>query len=93
MALVSSLHGRADGLVAQDLLDLSKGSPRHSPLASPTARSGHGGTTPRVATQLNWFRGNSISCLNGSPSAIRLRKVPPFVIPCPPLTQNITDLS
>lgn len=78
MALVIFLHGRANGLAVQDLLDLSKGSPRQSPLASPTSR-GHGGNTPRVATQLNWFRGNSISCLNGSPSAIRLRKVAPPV--------------
>lgn len=61
--------------MVQDLLDLSKGSPSRSPLTSPTLSRGHGGTTPRVATQLNWFRGNSISCLNGSQSAIRLRKV------------------
>lgn len=65
----------------QDLLDLSKGSPSQSPLASPTASRGHGGTTPRVATQLNWFRGNSISCLAGSPSAIRLRKVRTPIMP------------
>ncbi|BDA46664.1 probable tetratricopeptide repeat protein 37 at C-terminar half [Coccomyxa sp. Obi] len=68
------LYGGSIPIYKSDLLDLSKGSPRQSPLASPTAR-GHGGNTPRVATQLNWFRGNSISCLNGSPSAIRLRKL------------------
>lgn len=75
------------GLAVQDLLDLSKGSPRQSPLASPTHSRGHGGNTPRVATQLNWFRGNSISCLNGSPSAIRLRKVGPSASPAPTVLQ------
>ncbi|KAK9918866.1 hypothetical protein WJX75_007651 [Coccomyxa subellipsoidea] len=69
------LYGGSIPIYKSDLLDLSKGSPSRSPLTSPTLSRGHGGTTPRVATQLNWFRGNSISCLNGSQSAIRLRKL------------------
>lgn len=59
----------------QDLLNPGGGSPgASSPLASPKHRSSLG--TPRVATQLNWFRGNSISAnLSGSVSAAKLQKV------------------
>ena len=61
---------------AQDHFDHTKEphSPGRSPLTSPSHR---GPGTPRVATQLNWFRGNSISCLNGSQSAMRLQMVRP----------------
>ncbi len=58
----------------QDVFDHHKEpqSPGRSPAVSPSAR---GPGTPRVAMQLNWFRGNSISCLNGSQSAMRLQMV------------------
>ena len=51
-----------------------KRSPNASPLSSPKQRSSLGG--PPVATQLNWFRGNSISQnLNGSVSMQKLHRV------------------
>ena len=74
----------------QDLL--SKGSPGRSPdgspLTSPKHRSSLG--TPRVALQLNWFRGNSISQnLNGSVSVQKLHKVCPLQLPMLPSPLHI----
>ena len=60
-------------LPLQDSID-PKRSPNASPLSSPKHRSSLG--APRVATQLNWFRGNSISQnLNGSLSTQKLHRV------------------
>ena len=80
----------------QDLMDLNRGSPNRSPNASPLTSPKHRSSlgTPRVATQLNWFRGNSISQnLNGSVSVQKLHKVwlLPYTDPLPYMSIIFTD--
>ncbi|CAK0785762.1 hypothetical protein CVIRNUC_008973 [Coccomyxa viridis] len=67
------LYGGALPVYKSDSME-QKRSPNASPLSSPKHRSSLG--APRVATQLNWFRGNSISQnLNGSLSTQKLHRM------------------